>query len=101
VARLESLAARLNGESVHGSSAPTAGMATATPAAGQAAQPGSPPASAAGRSELASVVTFLISDNARWVAAHCAPVPDAEWRSPGQAADPFSALSMLYDCRQP
>src|SRR5690349_19686903 len=69
VAQLEDLARRLNGE-----------------------------ASGAGREGLGSFLSFLISDNARWVTAHCTPVPPAEWRSPEDAANPLAALSVLYDC---
>ena len=49
-------------------------------------------------------LTFLVSDNATWVAANCARVPSAAWRSEDGVANPMDALSAMFDCgglRQP
>ena len=107
-AEIASLAARLNGAAGSPPGGPEATPATGPPpavasggAAPPAAAPGSPAASGASAGEF---LTFLVSDNAKWVAANCARVPPAAWRSDGGAANPMDALSAMFDCgglRQP
>ena len=60
-----------------------------------------PPANARGP-DPAEVLRLFLSDNVRWVADHCSPVPVSEWQTPGRrAGNPLTGLESLYDCGAP
>jgi hypothetical protein len=52
-----------------------------------------------GGQDPAEFLRLFLTDNIRWIAKTCDPVPSERWQTPGRAAaNPLTGLEMLYDC---